>query len=133
MSQFLIAIWEFQPESKLSYLKFIPVEEAQPLFGEAAKYHNINLSEAWAVLDKNVDTTDELFYEASLELSQADKLSKTDLGILIGELLHSQTKMLAWYASNYKDVDLLSNAIELIELINAELPISSGEAYFYYA
>ena len=133
MSQFLIAISESKPETKLSYLRFVPVEDAQAVFSDAAIYHDIDLSKAWAVLDESGDTSDEIFCDASLDLSQADELSKTDLGILIGELLHSQTQLLAWYACDYKDVDMLSSAVELIELINTELPRSSGEVYFYYA
>lgn len=133
MSQFLIAISKDKPVSTISDVSFFPVSDAQEVFIQAAEQHGFDLSECWAVLDKNMTTSDLIFTDSAIELSQAEPLSKTNLGLLLGELIYSGNGFITWYGSEFDDLDNFTNAIGLAEEINRTLPIGSGELYFTYS
>ena len=132
MSQFLIAISESKPVTRVPDITFVPVFEAQQVYADTALFHCIPDNMAWAVLDEVRDTTDAIFCDAACDLSQAENLSETSLGQLLGELIYSNIGLIGWYGSEFKDLDEIENIIELIELINRDLPVGSGELYFKY-
>ncbi|WP_444914020.1 hypothetical protein [Microbulbifer sp. TRSA007] len=132
MSQFLLAIIDLKPTTDVSDITFVPASEAQEVFGEVVDYYGIDQSHAWAVLDETGDTTDSIFSEAGLQLSQGDPLSSTQLGKLLGELIYKGAKFIAWYACEYQDLEQTDSVIDLIEILNKELPIGSGEIYVEY-
>ena len=76
--------------------------------------------------------SDNIFSEASYQISTGDTLSMTRLGILIGLLLKTKCRIIAWYASDYDDLDKVNNPVMLIDLLNKELPIGPGEIYIDY-
>lgn len=132
MSQFLLAILKYKPKTKVSNITFVQAREAQPVFSDVVDYYRIEPSQAWAVLDETGDTTSNIFANAGLELSQGGSLSATELGILLGELLYVEARLVAWYACDYKNLEKTTNVVELIEYLNQELPVGSGEVYIEY-
>ena len=132
MSQFLLVVSKSKPVTKLPNITFVPAFEAQQVFLDAASFYGIPDNNAWAVLDEAGDTTDDIFVCAATDLSQADELSKTDLGQLIGELVYLNSGLIGWYGGEFEDLDKIENIVELIEQIKRELPVGSGELYFKY-
>ena len=132
MSQFLLVVSESKPVTKVPNITFVSVAEAQQVFLDAASFYGVANNKAWSVLDETGDTTDAIFACAATDLSQADELSKTDLGHLIGELIYSNSGLIGWYGSEFEDLDKIENILELIEQIKRELPVGSGELYFKY-
>jgi hypothetical protein len=132
MSQFLLAILKERPVTKVENISFVKAVEAQSVFSDVVDYFGIDPTCAWAVLDESGDTTDSIFACAGMDLSQGDLLSSTRLGTLLGELLKEGAGLVAWYANDYKQLEEPKNVIELIEYLNKELPVGSGEVYFEY-
>jgi hypothetical protein len=132
MSQFLIAISKSKPKTKVSGVRFVKASKAQALFSEVAEYYGIEPSCAWAVLDESGDTTDSIFACAGQALSEGDALSSTDLGVLLGELLYSGAGLIAWYGSDFQDLEKTNSVIGFVEYLNRDLSIGSGDVYFEY-
>lgn len=132
MSQFLIAISKSKPKTNVAAVTFVKASEAQSLFSEVAEYYGIDPLYAWAVLDDSGDTTDSIFACAGQALSEGDALSSTDLGVLLGELLYSGAGLIAWYSSDFQDLEKTNSVIEVVEYLNRDLPIGSGDIYFEY-
>ena len=132
MSQFLIVISESKAGTTVPNITFVHTDETQQIFCDAVDYYQISPEHAWAVLDKTGDTTDSIFSDAGGDISQGNALSSTELGKLLGELIYSGAKLLAWYACEYDNLVKITNVIELIEILNKELPAGSGEIYVEY-
>jgi hypothetical protein len=132
MSQFLIAISKDKPITSVSNVTFLPVSEAQEVFTQAGEFYGLELSECWAVLDENKASSELIFTDSAIDLAQADPLSKTDLGKLLGELIYSGSGLMSWYGCEFDDLDDFTSVIDLTEEINRSLPNGSGELYFTY-
>ena len=132
MSQFLIAISKDKPVTTVSNVSFLPVSDAQEMFIQAGEFYGLDLSECWAVLDENMATSELIFTDSAIDLAQAEPLSKTELGQLLGELIYSGDGLISWYGSEFDDLDEFTNVFELTEEINRVLPVGSGELYFTY-
>jgi hypothetical protein len=132
MSQFLIAISKTEPVTCVQNITFVKASQAQRVFSDVVESLGIEPSHAWAVLDETGDTTDSIFASAGADLARGEAFSKTELGKLIGGLLYADCRLVAWYANDYKDLEKFISIVELVEYMNRELPVGSGDVYFEY-
>jgi hypothetical protein len=133
MSQFLIVISKGRPVTTVENVTFLPLTDVQNLFVEVSDFYGLDIDSSWAVLDENMATSEIIFTDAALDLSQADPLSKTDLGQLLGELIYSGSGLISWYGSEFQNLDEYNNIFKLAEDIRRTLSVGSGELYFTYA
>ena len=132
MSQFCIISVKEKPEIDIKGIQLLPFDKSQALVQKVIKFYELPISDTWFIADETGDTSDNIFSEASYQISTGDTLSMTRLGILIGLLLKTKCRIIAWYASDYDDLDKVNNPVMLIDLLNKELPIGPGEIYIDY-
>ena len=132
MSQFLIVISESKPVTNVDNVTFVPLCDAQNLFNEAGDFYGLEMPSSWAVLDENMTTSEFIFTDAALEISQSEPLSSTGLGQLLGELVYSGSGIISWYGHEFENLDEYNNIFKLAEDISRILPIGSGDLYFTY-
>jgi len=131
MSQFLIINGNKKPKINTERVSVIDVQSTQQLFKKAVEHYKLPLANTWVPGDDDSDTIDNLFSEAAYQVSAGDRLSKTNLGKLLGVLIKKYS-IYAWYGNDFEDLDKLENSFELYELLNKELPVGSGEIYIKY-
>jgi hypothetical protein len=132
MSQFCIITGKEEPEINIEGIELLPFDESQQFVKKVIKHYRLPINETWLIADETGDTTDEIFSEASYRIASGDKFSQTRLGILIGCILKTKCRIIAWYASDFNDLDKINNPVELIDALYKKLPVGSGEIYIDY-
>jgi len=131
MSQFIIITGKEKPSIDIEGVSVMKLSEVQSLINEVSEFYEFPPEETWVICDSGSDTCTDLFSEASYQLSAGDKLSKCNLGIILGELV-SKYDFVAWYGSEFEKLDQIDNPFNLYEHLEKELPVGAGEVYVEY-
>lgn len=117
------------PKNLPPKIKIIPIKDAQQIAIDYAKYYfaKNELDDVYFIVDKNSNTIDKFFTEAHFNIIAHDKnTQETSLKNLFSEL---NCKIILWYASDYKNLDIFNDHEKFLSHIQDELKNSNYEVY----